>query len=103
MINSLTNMLFAAVGGPAAIDYEVRTAVSAALLIFMAVTAIAVIVIIMMQKGTNDNVGVITGAADTYYGKNKAQTKETRLKIVTYVLFAVLLVTSLVYFIIRIV
>lgn len=93
--------MLAAVGGPSSINYETRTAVSAALLIFMAVTAIAVVVIIMMQKGTSDNVGVITGAADTYYGKNKSQTKENRLKIVTYCLFALLLVTSVIYCIIQ--
>ena len=65
----------------------------------MVVAAVAIIVVIMMQKGTNDNVGVITGASDTFYGKNKATNRESVLKKVTFALFAFILVCAIICFV----
>ena len=79
------------------IDYEVRQNVTLAFMIMMLV---ALIVVVMMQKGTNDNVGVITGASDTYYGRNKEKGKESILKKVTFALFAFILVCSIICFVV---
>ena len=62
------------------IDYDVRQNVTLAFMILMLIAGIALIVVVMMQKGTNDNVGVISGASDTYYGRNKEKGKEGVLK-----------------------
>ena len=70
------------------IDYDVRQNVTLAFMILMLIAGIALIVVVMMQKGTNDNVGVISGASDTYYGRNKEKGKEGVLKKVTFALFA---------------
>jgi len=83
--------------------YETQSAIKLALMIVMLVFAIAMIVIVMMQRGTTDNVGVITGATDTFYGKNKAKYNEGRLKKITYAIFVLILVTSVVYFVISLV
>ncbi|MDR3217113.1 MAG: preprotein translocase subunit SecG [Clostridiaceae bacterium] len=85
------------------ISYEARQAASAALIILMVVLSIAMIIVVMMQKGTSDNVSAITGATDTYYGKNKKQATESIKKRVTFVIFGLLLVTSVVFFIIRVI
>ena len=53
-----------------------------------------------MQKGTNDNVGVISGASDTYYGRNKEKGREGLLKKITFVLFAFIIVCSIICFVI---
>ena len=82
------------------IDYEVRQNVTLAFMIMMLVAGIALIVVVMMQKGTNDNVGVITGASDTYYGRNKEKGKESVLKRVTFALFAFILVCSIICFVV---
>ncbi|HRR90070.1 MAG TPA: preprotein translocase subunit SecG [Eubacteriales bacterium] len=104
MLNNVMLMMMAAAGGVSSIDFETRQAVGAALLILMTVLAIAMVVIVLMQRGTEDNLGVLTGAAtDTYYGKNKAQSKENTLKKVTFIIFGLLLVTSIVYFIIQVI
>lgn len=68
MLDSLNSILLAAEKG---IKYETAQQVLMAFVILMTIAAVAIIVVIMMQKGTNDNVGVITGASDTFYGKNK--------------------------------
>jgi len=82
----------------AGIAYDVRMDVLMAFTILMAIAAIAIIVVVMMQKGTNDNVGVITGASDTYYGKNKEKSKEGVLKKITLALFIFIIVCSIIAF-----
>ena len=79
------------------IDYDVRQNVTLAFMIMMLVAGIALIVVVMMQKGTNDNVGVISGASDTYYGRNKEKGKESVLKKVTFALFAFILICSIIW------
>ena len=59
-----------------AIPRATRDAVVTAFIILMVLASIAMIVVVLMQKGTNDNVGVITGASDTYYGRNKEKGKK---------------------------
>ncbi len=87
--------------GPAgAIDYDVRQDVALAFVILMLVAGIALIVVVMMQKGTNDNVGVISGASDTYYGRNKEKGKESVLKKITFFLFAFILICSIICFVV---
>lgn len=84
------------------IDDAVREAVLIAFGILMTLASIAIIVVIMMQKGTNDNVGVISGASDTYYGKNKERNKEGVLKKITFALFAFIIVCAVICFVIGI-
>ena len=96
MLDSLNSILLAAEQG---IKYETAMNVLMAFVILMVIAAIAIIVVIMMQKGTNDNVGVITGASDTFYGKNKATTRERVLKTVTFGLFAFIMVCAIICFV----
>ena len=105
MLNSIFNTLLAASdfvnstpGG--SIDATVRNNVVMAFMILMMIAAIAMIVVVLMQKGTNDNVGVITGVSDTYYGKNKEKTKAGILKKVTFALFAFIIVCAVICFVV---
>jgi len=108
MLNSLFNALLSAdnfinstPGG--SIPAEVRNAVVMAFMILMMISAIAMIVIVLMQKGTNENVGAITGVSDTYFGKNKERTKASILKKVTYALFAFIIVCAIICFVVGVV
>ena len=80
------------------IAFEVRTNVKLAFGILMVIASIAIIVVIMMQKGTNDDVGVISGSSDTYYGKNKERGKEGLLKKITLGLFVFIMVCAIICF-----
>lgn len=82
------------------IPQATREAVTIAFMVMMVVAGIALIVLVLMQKGTNDNVGVISGASDTYYGRNKEKGKESTLKKVTLGLFAFILVCSVICFVV---
>ncbi len=102
MLDSLNALLIAAETG---IKYETRQAVLLAFAIIMVVASIAIIVVIMMQKGSADNVSAVTGASqqDSFYGKNKAKDKEGILKKVTLGLFIFILVCAVICFIVGIV
>ena len=81
-------------------DSTVRQNVIMAFGILMAIAAVAIIVVIMMQKGTNDDVGVISGPSETYYGKNKERNKEGVLKKITLALFVFIMVCAVICFVV---
>ncbi len=87
----------------ASIAYEIRQNVIMAFAILMTIAAIAIIVVVMLQDGTNDNVGVITGASDTFYGRNKERNKDSILKKITLGLFIFILVCAVICFVVGIV
>ena len=92
MINSFITML-------GVVDYTTIGIIKDVLVVFMVLLSIAVIVIVLMQKGTNDNIGTIGGESETYMGKNKGQNKERTLKIVTSILGGLIVVMSIIYFV----
>lgn len=59
--------------------------------------SIAISAIILMQEGKSAGLGVISGAADTYWGKNKGRSMEGKLEkitkwlIVAFMIIAILL------------
>lgn len=70
------------------------------LMILMALTGIVTVVLVLLQKGTNDNIGAIGGnETDSYAGKNKSKSKDFRLKIGTIVCGVLMLLFSVAYFV----
>ena len=83
--------------------YQVRQGTLIGLMVVMLLLSVAMIIVVMMQQGTDDNVQAITGSSDSYYGKNKARSKEGILMKLTLVLFCLILVVSIIFFIISLV
>lgn len=84
-----------------AYNYRAATIACGVLMCVLAVVAIALIVITLMQKSTDGEVTSLTGgSSDTYYNKNKEMDKDKKLKIATIVLAAVLVVSAIVFFIV---
>lgn len=76
------NLLFTL--GDSLFPYAVYNWLRPLLMMLMLLTGIATIVIIMMQKPQNDNIGVLGGQeSDSYSKKNKARSKESILKKLT--------------------
>ena len=102
MFNLLTNMMFLAENLNPSIPKEVRTAVCSTFICLMAVAALALIVVVMMQKGNQDNISAISGGAnnDTFFGKNKGRSREGKLKIATIVIGILLVIFSIIYFVV---
>lgn len=63
------------------------------LTILFIIVCIAIIVLVLMQEGKSAGLGAISGAAESYWGKNKARTMEgmlVKLTKICGVLFMVL-------------
>lgn len=103
MLDVLNYSILAANSVAGSIPYEIRQNVLIAFSVLMVVAAIAMIVIVLMQKGTNENVGVITGASDTFYGKNKERGRESLLKKITFGIFAFIMVCAIICFVVGVV
>lgn len=84
-----------------AITRDTRVIVTGIMMVIAVAISILLTVMILMQKGNTNDVGAITGGkSETYYGKNKARTVDSKLKVWTAILGIALAVIAIVYFII---
>lgn len=58
----------------------------------LALVSIAIIVVVILQEGNQQGIGVVTGAADSYFSKNKARSIDAFLSRWTKVFAAVFVV-----------
>ncbi|MCD7863579.1 MAG: preprotein translocase subunit SecG [Lachnospiraceae bacterium] len=56
------------------------------LTIIFIIICIALVVLVLMQEGKSAGLGAISGAAETYWGKNKGRSMEATLVRVTKIL-----------------
>jgi preprotein translocase subunit SecG len=67
------------------------------LTVIFIILSIVITVVILMQEGKSAGLGAISGAADTYWGKNKGRSMEgmlvklTRIAVILFLLLAVVL------------
>lgn len=67
------------------------------LTVIFIIISIVIAVIILMQEGKSAGLGAISGAADTYWGKNKGRSMEgilvklTRVCVILFLLLAIVL------------
>lgn len=56
------------------------------------IICIAIVVVVLMQEGKNSGLGAVSGAADTYWSKNKGRSTEGKMVKITTVLGALSLI-----------
>lgn len=67
------------------------------LTVIFIVVCVALVVLVLMQEGKSAGLGTISGAAETYWGKNKGRSMEgllvklTKVLAISFILLAVLL------------
>ena len=67
------------------------------LTVILILVSIAFTAVVLMQEGKSAGLGAISGAADTYWGKNKGRSMEgilvklTRISVILFLLIAVVL------------
>lgn len=70
--------------------------VHAILLIVYIIVCVALTIVVLMQEGKQAGLtGAISGAAETYWGKNKGRSMEGGLVLATRILLALFLIISL--------
>lgn len=68
---------------------------STVLTVIFIIVCIALTVVVLLQEGKSAGLGVVSGAADTYWGKNKGRSMEGTLEKITKVLVVLFLVIAL--------
>lgn len=82
--------------------YTTYWTVSLVLIICMGVAALAAIILVMLQPGNSQGIDALGGSSETFYGKNKGRSLESKLKMWTMICLAVLAVFAIVFFILQI-
>ena len=60
------------------------------------IVSIALVILVLMQEGKSAGLGSISGAAETYWGKNKGRSMEgTLVKITKYLAIAFIVVAAI--------
>ncbi len=73
--------------------------------IILMLFAIAIIIVVLLQEGSQKNLGVVTGGADTFLSKNKARSVDAFLsrwtKVIAVGFFVLVIVTNVImYFVV---
>ncbi len=66
------------------------------LTILFVIVSIVLTVVVLMQEGKSAGLGVISGAAESYWGKNKGRSMEGKLVMITKILAVAFLALAIV-------
>ena len=95
-MNGLMNMLAGnEIGGL----YELVPALKIVLLVIMALCALFIIFVVLIQPGNSSGISALGGTSETFFEKNKGKTFESKMKKLTTVCYIVLAVLSVVFYI----
>ena len=83
------------------VTFELYRAVSLVCLILGVLCAIFLIIVVMMQSGNSNGIDALSGSSDTFYGKNKSKTIESKLKKLTVICVILLVVFMIAFYLIQ--
>lgn len=83
-----------------AISNELYMALSLICVILSIIAAIFVIIVVILQPGNSDGIGAISGHSETFYGKNKSKTLESKMRKLTIIAVAILMVCMICFYIV---
>ena len=71
------------------------------LIALMAIAAIALIILVLMQPANSSGIDALGGSSETFFGKNKGKSTEAKMKKWTWVCLAVLAVLSILLYVLK--
>ena len=83
--------------------YEAYLISSVVLYICLFVASVVAIVLVLFQQSNSDGIQGITGSSETFFGKNKGRSIESRMKKWTWICLAVMTVLAIVAYAIALV
>ena len=96
----LANLLAASFDSTEFIVYRVLSIIG---LVLVFLTALITIIIVLFQKSNSDGIQGITASSETFFGKNKGQSIEAKLKKWTWICLAVLAFLAIALYIVGII
>jgi preprotein translocase subunit SecG len=86
-----------------AINTELYLVLSTICLVLSILAAIFVIIVVIMQPGNSNGIGAVSGQSETFYGKNKGKTLESKMKKLTVIAVIVLAVCMIIFYVLSII
>ena len=83
--------------------YEAYLISSVVLYVLLFVAALVAIILVLFQQSNSDGIQGITGSSETFFGKNKGHSLESRMKKWTWICLAVITVLAIVAYAIALV
>ncbi len=77
--------------------YDIYRLISLIAIFLSIITAVFVIIVVIIQPSNSEGIGAISGHSETFYGKNKSKTLESKLKKLTIVAISILAVCMIVF------
>ncbi|MBE5746896.1 MAG: preprotein translocase subunit SecG [Clostridiales bacterium] len=101
-MNIFMNLLMAAGNG----GYDTQKAntyyICAGILLgLIALTAIVLIILVLMQPANSSGIDALGGSSETFFGKNKGKSTEAKMKKWTWICLAFLALCSILLFVLR--
>ncbi len=80
--------------------YNAYIIVSAVLFVLLFIAALVAIILVLFQESNSEGIQGITGSSETFFGKHKGKSIESKLKKWSWICLAVLTVLAIVAYII---
>ena len=77
--------------------YDIYKLISLIAIFLAVIVAIFIIIVVIIQPSNSDGIGAISGHSETFYGKNKSKTLESKLKKLTIISISILAVCMIVF------
>ena len=82
--------------------YNLYITLSRVMIILMFVAALVAIVLVLLQQSNSSGIDALGGSSETFYGKNKGKSIESKMKKWTIISLAVLIVFSIAFYVLQI-
>lgn len=92
--------LLVAMGDPQYITYVVLTTIA---VVAMFLAALVAIILVLLQQSNSEGIQGITGSSETFFGKNKGQSIESKLKKWTWICLGVLAVIAIAFYVVTLI
>ena len=92
--------LLIAMDDPQYVTYVVLTTIA---IVAMFLAALVAIVLVLLQQSNSEGIQGITGSSETFFGKNKGQSIESKLKKWSWICLGVLAAISVIFYIVTLI
>lgn len=82
--------------------FDLYKGLSLACVILSVICAVFVIIVVMIQPGNSNGISALDGSSDTFYGKNKSKTVESKLKKLTVICITLMTIFMIAFYLISI-
>lgn len=99
-MSTLLNSLLAA-SESNSFNYDLYNISLLVCVILSVICAVFIIIVVMIQPGNSNGISALDGTSDTFYGKNKSKTVESKLRKLTVVCLIVMTVLMIAFYLIK--